>query len=246
MILLVDAGNSRIKWAVYEAGQWRDQAAIPTSDMTALAEHWRTLNPAWVGISNVAGQACADLLASILSGKGGKVYWLKPEPEAHGIRNGYAQPASLGADRYAALIAARQRALGHVVVASLGTALTVDALTADGEFLGGMILPGYRTMLRSLEQSTHGVRLGPGQWAAFPVNTGDAVETGILSALVGAVEAQRSRLEAQTGAVATVVLGGGDAALIRPRLREPALLAEDLVLEGLLWIARENGIADAQ
>lgn len=246
MILLVDAGNSRIKWGLYEAGQWRDRDALPTSDMAALAERWRMLEPAWVGISNVAGEAFAGLVASVFSGQGGKVYWLRPEAAAHGIRNRYAQPASLGADRYAALIAARQRDLGHVVVAGLGTALTVDALTADGEFLGGMILPGYRTMLRSLEQSTHGVRVGPGQWAAFPVNTSDAVETGILSALVGALEAQRGRLEAQTGAVATILLSGGDAVLVRPHLREPALLAEDLVLEGLLWTARENGVADAQ
>ena len=240
MILLVDAGNSRIKWGVYEAGQWRDKRAVPSSDLPALLEHWRGLDPAWVFISNVAGDGVLALVEQAFP-IGTRRFWLKPKAEAYGLRNRYSVPDSLGADRYAALLAARRQGLGHVVVASLGTALTVDALTAEGEFLGGMILPGYRTMLRGLEQSTQGVRVGFGQWSAFPTNTSDAVETGIVSALIGAVEAQRDRLQAHVGAAATVLLTGGDAVLIKPRLREPVVLVEDLVLEGLLWVAKESG-----
>lgn len=242
MILLIDAGNTRIKWGAYEAGQWRGKDAIPTSEVSTLADRWQALNPAWVGISNVAGEAIAAIIEQALPAKA-KRYWLKPEADVHDIRNRYVVPASLGADRYAALIAARKLNLGHVVVASLGTALTVDALTAGGEFLGGIIAPGYRAMQQAIVLSTQGVRVGMGQWSAFPANTDDAVETGVLSALAGAVEAQRGRLETAVGAPATVLLTGGDAPLVQPLLREPLYPVEDLVLEGLLWIARENGAA---
>ncbi|NWG85940.1 MAG: type III pantothenate kinase [Hydrogenophilaceae bacterium] len=244
MILLIDAGNSRIKWGVFAAGQWREKDAAPTSDMAAVAQRWRDLNPAWAVISNVAGDGFAQLIGQTFQA-GTRVFWLTPKAEAFGIRNHYSVPDSLGTDRYAALIAARQHGFGHVVVASLGTALTVDALTADGEFPGGMILPGYRAMLRSIEQATQGVRVGLGQWTAFPTNTSDAVETGIVSALVGAVEAQRDRLAARVGAEVAVLLTGGDAALIKSHLRRPVTLVEDLVLEGLLWVAKESGVADA-
>lgn len=244
MILLVDVGNTRIKWGMFGVGAWRGKDALPTDAVADLASRWRGLNPTWVGISNVAGD---DIVPSIERAcpAGTPIYWLKPELDAHGIRNGYAAPASLGADRYAALIAAHKMNLGHVVVASLGTALTVDALTATGEFVGGIIVPGYRAMLRGIGESTQGVRAGFGQWSAFPTSTKDALETGILSALAGAVEAQRGRFEARLAAEVGVVLTGGDAALIKPLLRAPVHQAEDLVLEGLLWIARENGIADA-
>lgn len=244
MILLVDAGNSRIKWGEFEAGQWRHKDAVPTSDLALLAERWQRLSPAWIFVSNVVGGELVDLVERTFPADT-RQYWLTPKAEAFGLRNRYTMPDSLGADRYAAMLAARQHGFGHVVVASLGTALTIDALTAEGEFLGGMILPGYRTMLRSIEQATRGVRVGLGQWAAFPTNTSDAVETGIVSALVGAIEAQRDRLQAQVGAEAAILLTGGDAALIKPHLRVPVTLVEDLVLEGLLWVAKESGAAGA-
>ncbi len=238
MILLIDAGNSRVKWGCYAAGQWQGKEAVPTGEAATLVERWRALKPALVVISNVAGEAVMLAIEQAFAPDTRRL-WLTPRSEAHGIRNNYSAPDSLGADRYAAMIAARQHGFGHVVVASLGTALTVDALTAEGEFLGGMILPGYRAMLRSIEQSTRGVRVGLGQWQAFPTNTQDAVETGIVSALVGAVEAQRDRLAARMGAEVAVLLTGGDAALIKPHLRAPVTLVEDLILEGLLWVARE-------
>lgn len=241
MILLIDAGNSRIKWGIYEAGQWQEKSAVPTADMASLEGHWRDLRPDCVLVSNVTGENFAGLLERIFAPRASLVC-LVPEVEAHGMRNHYSPPASLGADRYAALIAAQRHGLGNVIVASLGTALTVDALTAEGDFLGGLILPGYRTMLHSIEQSTHGVRTGLGQREVFPTSTKDAVESGILAALVGAIEAQRKYLEIRAGAAVTVLLTGGDANLIRPLLQEPMRVAEDMVLEGLLWVAREKGV----
>lgn len=244
MILLIDAGNSRIKWGVFQQGRWREKSAAPTADMATLAKRWRDLKPHWVGISNVAGEPIAEMVRQAFSSET-HLFWLKPQAEACGIRNHYAVPDSLGADRYAALIAARQHGFGHTIVASLGTALTVDALTAEGDFLGGLILPGYRTMLRSLEQSTQGVRASIGRWAPFPTNTSDAVESGILSALVGAIESQRRQLALRVNAEIPVLLTGGDAELIGPLLSKPVTLVEDLVLEGLLWLAKESGAEGA-
>lgn len=242
MILLIDAGNTRIKWGAYEAGGWREKGALPIGEVSGVVDRWQALGPAWVGISNVAGEAIAAAIEQACPAAATR-YWLKPEADGHGVCSRYAEPASLGVDRYAALLAAHQLNLGHVVVASVGTALTADSLTAGGEFLGGIIVPGYRAMRQAIAQSTQGVRAGTGQWTAFPTNTSDAVETGVLSALAGAVEAQRDRMEARLGAQATVVLTGGDAPLIQPLLREPICPVEDLVLEGLLWIARESGVA---
>lgn len=241
MILLIDIGNTRIKWGAYEAGHWCEKGTASSGELASLFDQWSAMKPSWLGISNVAGRDAAEAIEQSGLARGG-CFFLVPEAEAHGIGNGYSTPAALGSDRYAALIAASKMNLGNVIVASLGTALTADALSAEGGFLGGIITPGYRAMRQGIAMSTQGVRSEAGHWSGFPLNTDDALETGILSALVGAIEAQRLRLETLVGVPATVLLTGGDAGLIRPLLREPVRMVEDMVLEGLLWVAREKGV----
>jgi type III pantothenate kinase len=121
----------------------------------------------------------------------------------------------------------------------------VDALAGDGEFLGGMILPGAGLMRQALAEGTAGVPALAGAWQAFPRATGDAVATGILSAMAGAVESMRQRLAAELGRDAMVVVTGGDAASLAGHLSGPALIEMNLVLEGLLWLARDLGVAGA-
>lgn len=242
MILLLDIGNTRIKWGCREAGEWRGQGALPAGQAERLAAVIAEFGPAWAGVCCVAGEPdrghVETLLADLPS------HWLRPQAEAHGIVNRYDRPESLGADRYAGLIACQRRGLAPCVVASAGTALTVDALAGEGEFLGGMILPGAALMRRALAEGTAAVPASAGDWQDFPRSTGDAVATGILTALVGTIEAMRARLTDEIAHEVPVVLAGGDAEGLAGHLSGPVMIENNLVLEGLLWLARDLGVAD--
>jgi type III pantothenate kinase len=241
MILLLDAGNSRIKWGCWQAGAWRGQGAVAVAEPEALAEVLAGFAPTWAGVSCVAGPALRARIEVLLAGL--PVHWLTAPGEGHGIINRYARPESLGADRYAGLVACQRGGLSPCVLASAGTALTVDALTGEGEFLGGMILPGAALMRHALATGTAAVADTAGGWQPFPRATGDAVETGVLTALTGAVEAMRGRLLGRLGGVVPVVLTGGDGGRLAADLADPVRVENNLVLEGLLWIARDLGVA---
>lgn len=243
MILLIDVGNTRLKWACVEAGEWRAQGALPTAEVAGLAEVLASHDPAWVGVCCVAGAAVRAAIEAMLAGR--SAHWLAPVRAGHGISNRYARPDSLGADRYAALIACLRRGDAPCVVLGAGTAVTVDALTGDGEFLGGMILPGVVLMRRALAGGTAGVPEAPGHWHEFPRATGDAVTTGVITAVTGAAEAMRRRLGSRLGRTVPVIVTGGDAALLADHLAAPATIVSNLVLEGLLWLARDLGVSDA-
>ena len=118
--------------------------------------------------------------------------------------------------------------------------MTVDALTAEGEFLGGLILPGLRLMLESLSTRTAGIRLEQGAFARFPMNTRDAVHSGAIQASVGAVEMVRIAMSEEGHAPATCLLSGGAAPLLEARIPTPLRRVDNLVLEGLISIAQHS------
>lgn len=243
MILLLDVGNTRIKWSCREAGEWCGQGAVAVHQPESLEAVIAEFRPAWAGVCCVAGPAVRARIETLLAGL--PSLWLAASGTGHGIVNRYQPPESLGADRYAGLVACWRRGQAPCVVASAGTALTVDALAGDGEFLGGMILPGLGLMRQALGQGTAGVAVSAGAWQDFPRSTGDAVETGLLTALAGAVEAMRQRLVRESGREAAVVLAGGDADRLAGHLACPVSIDRNLVLEGLLWLARDQGVAGA-
>lgn len=245
MILLIDAGNTRIKWGVWSDGAWQGKGSIASRDHDGFGRCVGNVLPDWVGISCVAGDDVRQALAAATSRFDAPVYWLRAEAESCGVRNGYAEPASLGADRWANLLACRCLDLAPCVVVSLGTATTVDALSRDGLFLGGMILPGSGLMRQALKQGTAGVPAVAGECVDFPVATGDAVATGVMAAQLGAVAWLRDRLESREGRRVNVVLSGGDAASLLGQLPAPVRIVEDLVLEGLLCLARDRGVQGA-
>jgi type III pantothenate kinase len=242
MIVLIDAGNSRIKWGVWSTGAWQGKGSVASADRAGFGACLSHIQPTWVGVSCVAGDEVRLDLTEALSRFAMPVYWLKPEVEACGVRNGYRTPASLGADRWANLLACRCLDLAPCIIASLGTAMTVDALSADGRFLGGMILPGSGLMRQSLQKGTAGVLSVEGDCVDFPVSTGDAVATGTIAAQVGAVTWLRSRLEALEGRGVNVVMTGGGAGSLLGQVAAPVRIVEDLVLEGLLCLARDQGV----
>jgi type III pantothenate kinase len=238
MILAIDAGNSRVKWGLHGGGQWLKTGMVPNSEAVDLRRVWQALDPpAEIVISNVAGSGMARVIADALRCWPVAPRWVVATAEQCGVRNGYDDPACLGSDRWAALIAARHLCPEGCLVVNAGTALTVDALSGAGVFLGGIIVPGLACMKSALAASTASVRVEHGRFRDFPACTADAVHSGALMAAVGAVDQMAARLERAEGRTASCVLSGGDGERLRPLLRRETKLVENLVLEGLIRIA---------
>jgi type III pantothenate kinase len=146
----------------------------------------------------------------------------------------------LGADRWAALIAARKRVPDQAcVIITVGTAVTVDCLDVDGKFLGGLILPGFRLLLDALESGTAGLRVPPGEFQPFPTNTSNALMSGGIHALAGAAERMVNQLAQHSGGAPYVLLAGGAAIKLAPFLDFAFEHVDNLVLEGLGWIVEK-------
>lgn len=250
MLLLVDAGNTRIKWALAEStpgtpeepGRWTDSGAVAHSEIEYLADAWqgRGVERAW--ISNVAGQATGQALQRIVAqtSSAASIMLFRSLPQAGGIRNGYRDPAQLGCDRFAAAIGAHALHTGrHLIVATCGTATTIDAVTAQGVFLGGMILPGLGLMAASLARNTAQLPEVADRGAAvspFADNTDAAIVSGCISAQAGAIERAVEKMSQRFGAVQCIISGGA-AAMIAPHVSMPVARVDNLVLIGLHTVA---------
>lgn len=236
--LLIDAGNSSLKWAVVDDAQWQAQGRTDYGN-------WQDLEPQLTPgtrcfIGSVTQPANEQQLAAMLEAAGIAPTWLKAEAAFADVENAYTNPRQLGVDRWLGLIAARQRTRTAVLVASVGTAMTVDALSADGVFLGGVIVPGAALMRQALLQGTAQVSEAAGSWQAFPRNTADAVQSGIVAALCGAIRLQHARLADAAGSLPHCLLTGGDAGMLLPHLAVPLEHVPALVLEGMDRVAREG------
>ena len=244
--LLLDVGNSSIKSAILtiEGMEGSARAFHNEVDLRAFIEHaWPyTSKPTRVIVANVAGDEIAAKLTACT-----KSLWnLQPEfvvaqQTACDVINAYSDSHKLGIDRWAALIGARHITQGAVCVVDCGTAITVDTLTAEGQHLGGLILPGLHTMQRSLLNNTRLVlsdeKSTPRTLTPFAKNTEDAVKSGILYAVVAALD--RALTDISSGLpVATPIITGGGAEYILPLLARPYQHEPDLVLQGLAVIAQ--------
>jgi len=238
MILAVDAGNSRIKWGLHDGNSWVSQGWIATADVAGLGDAWKDLAASdRIVASNVAGSQVAMQIEEACKGWSARMQWVVAVESQCGVRNGYEIPSQLGSDRWAALIAARAIAPEGCVVVNAGTAMTVDGLTADGLFLGGLIVPGLTTMLRALAENTAALEEGGGHYRDIPRNTPDAVYSGALSAMVGAVWHMNALLAGEIKRAPTCLLSGGDAQLLLPLLSGKTRMVDNLVLDGLIRIA---------
>ncbi|MDD5300728.1 MAG: type III pantothenate kinase [Gallionella sp.] len=243
MNLLIDAGNTRIKWALTDECNWLDSGHFPVEQASGLAQFFaacfdrRGADPQNIRIfaSNVAGEEVAQHIRNI--GTGHPPEFVVAQKEQCGVRNGYSSAAQLGSDRWAALIAAWHRVRGECLVVGCGTATTIDTLSGHGEFLGGLILPGVELMQRSLCDATAQLQPGQGKYVPLPLNTADALYSGALQASCGAIERQHALL----GNNAPVLLSGGAAAQLQERLNLPLQMVDNPVLQGLLLIAQEAG-----
>lgn len=240
-ILAVDAGNSRIKWGLHDGSGWVAQSWLATADAAMLGETWSGLSrPDTLIASNVAGEGVSRVLKDTGRKLGVSLRLVASQAEQCGVRSSYDEPAQLGPDRWAALIGAWHLSGGPSVVVNAGTTMTADALTRDGVFLGGVIVAGLDLMRGALARSTAGLKLEEGHYTYFPATTADAIMSGAINALAGAIE-RMQRFMCEAGeAEPRIVLSGGGAPAVERALNGRVELVDNLVLEGLLRIALET------
>lgn len=205
MMLLIDAGNTRIKFGWVERQSGRRETAALTLDHAALDRlpRWLAQLPAppvaALGV-NVAGASICAAIESCLALHACPIAWVTSGSEALGVRNRYQSPDQLGADRWVSMLALAQRAQdaragqttgrepeSALMLASFGTATTIDTLSPHLSFEGGLILPGPELMRTSLAQATANLPQARGETTAYPTDTHRAIATGIAAAQAGAV-----------------------------------------------------------
>ncbi len=237
-MLTIDCGNTRLKWGLFEGERLIESGALPLIELGMLARR----------LPSAAAAACGGVQRGRRTRRSGDARRpRRPGPthplgarqrEQCGVRNGYTDPAQLGADRWAALIGARHLHRGPCLVVMAGTATTVDVLDGDGSFRGGLILPGFDLMRQSLTRNTAQLKDLPGAYAELPRNTADAIASGCLQAQLGAVERMFRPMAALSDAVCMV--SGGAAQPLADRLDCPKRLEPHLVLHGLRCIGEAS------
>ena len=250
--LALDVGNTRLKWAVYETPQ---VGAKPLAQGAQFLENIETLSegdwcglaePRWVLGCAVAGDAVRRRVREQLDELWDtQPQWVVPSVCEAGLHNGYDHPARLGSDRWVAMIGARQRVLASgpprpCVVVMVGTAVTVEAIDTEGNFLGGIILPGHGIMLRALESGTAGLHVPTGDVTDFPTNTSDALTSGGTFAIAGAVQRMADNLQSRCGQAPVVYMTGGAGWKMAPSMSTPCELVDSLIFDGLLEIAAQR------
>ncbi|HSD69945.1 MAG TPA: type III pantothenate kinase [Woeseiaceae bacterium] len=243
--LLFDAGNTRLKWGLYEDGHIGRSGSV-THDALRDTGYAALLTklPRKVGqvlACNVAGASFATRLSAAIGLHcDADIRFVHSERRAYGVTNGYTTPRRLGVDRWVALIAAYAERHSAAVVVDAGTAVTIDVIDKTGLHLGGQILPGIRLMSSCLSAQTaeippQGRRANPSAQRAFANNTGAAVTNGAFNAVCGAIE-RAVHAARKAGLRPRIVLTGGDASSILTRLEGSVLHRPNLVLQGLAHI----------
>lgn len=209
MILVIDIGNTRTKWALADnKGNLIDINAVLNTDI-ALSNLMQAAKRAKSAvIANVAGEHIAQQVLLLLNHI--HVYFVTATAQACGVSNQYQQPEKLGVDRWAALIGAWHISQKTSLVVNVGTAITIDVLDRKGLFLGGSIMPGFRLMRESLYAHTAQLKIGQGTMRFFANNTQDAIESGCLTAAAGAIVLTANHLKTLCDDFA-IIMTGGDA-----------------------------------
>ena len=247
--LAIDVGNTRLKWALHEAPG--PGAALLAQGAEFLDHIERLAEGAWASLPPpermlgcvVAGDAVKRRVEEQLELWDIAPQWVVASAQEAGLVNGYDHPTRLGCDRWVAMIGARQRMLAQgparpLVVVMVGTAVTVEAIDAQGRFLGGLILPGHGIMLRALESGTAGLHVPTGEVCMFPTNTSDALTSGGTYAIAGAVERMVQHVIAHCGSEPACMMTGGAGWKMAPSMTRPFELVDNLIFDGLLRMAQ--------
>jgi len=244
---LVDIGNTRVKWACGDGATLSGHGAFSYAPDTLRNElqQWRTMRPRELEkalIANVAGPEITGTVRDFIAGAWSvKVEEAVAEPERDGLKNGYDDPASLGVDRWLALLAAWRKYETSLCVVDCGTAVTLDVILHEGQglggrHLGGHIYPGLAAIRKALAMATGQIQTDDDAVPAlaFGRSTPECVSNGYAFALSGMLRECIERVRKEHGAELLAVITGGGAAALPPSLLPARTAPEpDLVLQGL-------------
>jgi len=246
--LAIDVGNTRLKWALYDAP--RPGAALIAHGAEFLDHIDRLAEGGWASLPHptrmlgcvVAGDAVKRRVQEQMEIWDVTPSWVVSSAQEAGLTNGYDHPSRLGSDRWVATIGARHHVLASgparpLVVVMVGTAVTVECIDTEGRFMGGLILPGHGIMLRALESGTAGLHVPTGEVRPFPTNTSDALTSGGTYAIAGAVERMYQHLLQHCGQEPACIMTGGAGWKMAPSMTRPFELVDNLIFDGLLEIA---------
>ncbi|WP_394752876.1 type III pantothenate kinase [Crenothrix sp.] len=244
MRLLVDIGNTRLKWGLADQGEIMATGVLVNSHISSqvLIDTWQALvSPQLIALSCVNSPQIIELISSAATFLWPHSPVIKAQSLASqcGVRNAYEQPEKLGVDRWLALIAAHHSYHQTLCIVDCGTAITVDVMTGDGNHQGGLICPGLTLMRHSLAHGTHQLPLSEQNYTVGLANsTESAIFSGILSAACGLIE----RVIAQQPKPIQLILTGGDAGIISTQLACEAIIDDNLVLRGLIYVSEEYAV----
>ena len=262
MKLVIDIGNRRIKWATsdqLETAFQRDRnreriqgqvvETAPENLRQNLGRHFGALTrPEKIVISSVSRQsACHAVIRLCLALWKRQPEVLQATTQFGRLKNCYHPPHSLGADRWAALVAAGHRREGErIAVVGAGTAITIDFIKLDGSFPGGVIFPGIGTMIQSLNRSTGQIQVNPiippdRKLQITNNNTQCAVANGVVLSVVAAIDRAIGIFESEPGPKPRVIITGGDAGMVERLSVHEMLVEPALVLFGTLMLERQMG-----
>lgn len=242
MNLLVDMGNTRLKWAVLHDGELVAGRALVNQRMTRheLLEVWNLPTPPeHLVIACVSATPLLELVRTVAVERWPaiEIIQVKAKARAFGVHNAYQQPEKLGVDRWLALVAARNLYHGPICIVDCGTAITVDLIDAEGIHQGGLISPGLTLMKKSLAEGTEALQFHETSHVAGLANfTEAAIYNGTLAAAAGLIEHVLAR---QSNAI-QVILTGGDAGVIAAQLAVKPVIDADLVLRGLAVVLEDR------
>ena len=250
--LLIDAGNTRLKYALLAGTRLRDVRALDWNSRNLEHVARRVLRGRFdrVLVCSVAGAAVERALRSAARRRGSAPpEFIRSTRRSAGVRNGYVQTWRLGADRWVAMLGAHALHPGRALcVVDVGTALTLDLLDAHGRHRGGLLVPGPGLMVASLLSNTAGIRRragpAPAQKSArrpgaslFGRSTRAGLLAGSTAACAALIERAIAEARATLRARPRLLLAGGDAKQVAPLLRVPFVRSDQLVLNGLALLA---------
>ena len=240
MNLLIDIGNSRLKWALWQSGALERGGAMTYGSGT-LSENFQSAwdklaRPERVVVSSVTGRLItAELEQWVLQRWQRDIEYISTTKHAAGVTNGYISAQQLGVDRWAAIVAAYSMTGGACLVVDCGTATTLDVVDDDGCHRGGLIIPGVQMMVQSLSRNTEQISLSKlsSRASGLGQTTGEAITIGVVESIVALVEATRRKWISVLGTKMETIITGGDAATLFDGTDFQYCHEPDLVLRGI-------------
>ena len=250
-ILLLDIGNTRIKWGIFDNHNILINGAVNVRE--SEQDNFLSLYQSFPsGIEKAVASSVLDSDISIKLKKtfksffGFKIEFIETDENSHNVINGYDEPLSLGVDRWVAMIAARNEFKKDVMIIDMGTAITIDLIDKYGTHRGGKILPGFKLMSEALNKNTSNIQqtinlhnIEKKDIQFWGKDTRNVIISGITSAISGAIQVSLDELNSN-GEEAVVIITGGDSEFFKDYLDRAYKFRPNLVLSGLAVLASQK------